>query len=155
MSGQAQRGPSELTTRVATAGDAPDLTRLNALFNDVHEEPAVLAARLADPQCVETPLVTEVDGRIVGFAGLRIIPSVFYPNLHAELTELFVEPGYRRRGLGRALIAHAEQLARGRGASQLVVLTAADNGPAQALYRSMGFDHEDLALFKDLRQARR
>jgi ribosomal protein S18 acetylase RimI-like enzyme len=140
-----------LTTRVATAADAPDLARLNAAFNDAHEAPEALAARLADPQRVETPFVAEAGGHIVGFAGLRIVPSVFYPDQHAELTELYVEPAYWRRGLGKALIAHVERLARERGASQLVVLTNPANLPAQALYRRMGFDHEDLALVKDLR----
>ncbi|MEW5985293.1 MAG: GNAT family N-acetyltransferase [Chloroflexota bacterium] len=138
-----------IVIRVATAEDAAELSRLNIAFNGVYEPPERLARRLLDPRRVETPIVAVVDGRIVGFASLRLAPSIFYPEPQAELTELFVEEAYRRRGVGRALVAHVEQLAREGGAAELLALTGRDNRPALVFYRALGFDPADLALRKN------
>lgn len=140
----------DLRTRIATITDAPDLARLNALFNGVIEDPSALAARLALPDRVETPILAFVDGRAVGFGAVRIVPPVFYSTPQAEITELFVEEAYRGKGVGRALMTHAEQLARERGAKHLLILVDAENDVAQKLYRGMGYQDWDLALLKFL-----
>jgi GNAT superfamily N-acetyltransferase len=143
--------PDKVTTRVATPDDAYELVRLNRAFNGVDEPPERLALRLCDLQRVEIPILAEVDGRVVGFASLRVVLCVFYATPHAELTELFVEPGYRRRGVGRALVAHAERLAREREAEKLVVLTGFTNLEGQAFYRAVGYTDRELAMGKTLR----
>jgi ribosomal protein S18 acetylase RimI-like enzyme len=140
--------------RVAVPGDAQELARLNAAFNEVYEAPEVVRRRLSDPACVETPLIALVGARAVAFAALRLVPCVFYPDTHAELTELYVEPDWRRRGIARRLIALAEQLALEGGAADLIILTGDDNAPAQALYRSLGYGDLDVALTKALRGER-
>jgi ribosomal protein S18 acetylase RimI-like enzyme len=140
----------EIAVRVAIATDAIELARLNAAFNGGEEPPGALADRLADPERTETALLAEIAGHVVGFAGLRISPGLFYAEPRAELTELYVEPGYRRRGVGRALTIHAEQMARAAGATELFVLTGFDNVEAQALYRELGFLDQELALRKEL-----
>jgi len=142
--------PDKVTTRVATPDDAYELVRLNRAFNGVDEPPERLALRLCDLQRVEIPILAEVDGRVVGFASLRVVLCVFYATPHAELTELFVEPGYRRRGVGRALVAHAERLAREREAEKLVVLTGFTNLEGQAFYRVVGYTDRELAMGKTL-----
>ena len=109
-----------------------------------------LSSRLANPHRVETPIVAEVDNCIVGFASLRLVPCLFYDTPHAELTELFVQEAYRRRGIGRALIAHAERLACEGGATELLVLTSFTNYEAQSLYHAMGYEDDDLAMSKTL-----
>ena len=140
----------QIVTHIATAQDAVDLARLNAAFNNVHDSPEAIAARLADPRRVETPILAEVDGQVVGFAALRLVPCVLYAQPHAELTELFVEAPYRRQGVGRALVAHAEQLAREDGADELVLLTDLDNADAQAFYRAQGYADTNLGMNKML-----
>ena len=141
---------NDITIRVAQPSDAPELARLNAAFNDVYEPPEVVRARLDHPERVETPLIAVVGRRAVGFAALRLVPCVFYADAHAELTELYVEPGWRRRGIARRLIALAERLAAEGGAGELTILTGDDNAPAQALYRSLGYEDADVALTKVL-----
>ena len=136
--------------RLATPDDNRDLAHLNAEFNEVHVLPAQLSSRLANPHRVETPIVAEVDNCIVGFASLRLVPCLFYDTPHAELTELFVQEAYRRRGIGRALIAHAERLACEGGATELLVLTSFTNHEAQSLYHAMGYEDDDLAMSKTL-----
>ena len=142
-----------IRTRPAESADAAglaQLVRLNSLFNGESNSAEQIAARLADPHCVETALLAEVDDRIIGFAALRVVPCVFFAEPYAEVTELYVEEGYRRRGVGRALVAHAEKLAREAGAQQMLILTDFYNSTAQSLYRSMGYVHYDIALCKDL-----
>ncbi|RYC32017.1 GNAT family N-acetyltransferase [Lichenibacterium minor] len=50
------------------------------------------------------------------------------------LQDLFVAPGGRGRGTGRALIAHAEEVARQAGCSRLYWLTHETNADAMKLY---------------------
>lgn len=126
------------------------LARMNAIFNGSTVSAEQLAERLADPHCVETPIIAEVEGEVVGFTALRVVPSLFYNAPHAELTELFVEAAYRRRGIGKSLIAYALDLARQAGAKEMMVLTGFDNHGAQALYREMGFEADDLDMDRPL-----
>lgn len=139
----------KLLIRVATAEDAAAIAHLNTLFNGSSEPADILASRLADPHHVEKALLAEMDGQVVGFAGLRIAPALFYPTPQAELTELFVLEAYRRQGVGRALILYAESLAQQSGAESLLILTDLSNGVAQALYHTMGYVDDALALRKE------
>ena len=58
------------------------------------------------------------------------------------LNDLFVAPGSRRSGVGRALLEHARLFAEENGAAGLMLETAVDNIPAQALYESLGWVRE-------------
>lgn len=138
-------------TRIATPDDAPALARLNTAFNETSDTPEQIAVRLRDPRRVEMPILAEIDGAAVGFAAVRVVPSVFYTEPYAELTELFVEAAYRRQGVARALLAHAEQLAQEAGATQLYLLTGIDNEDAQQFYGAVGYADYALALHKRLR----
>jgi len=55
------------------------------------------------------------------------------------LYDLFVRPGARRKGVGRALMERAAKFGRASGALRLTLSTAKDNRPAQALYESLGY----------------
>jgi GNAT superfamily N-acetyltransferase len=136
--------------RPAGPQDCAHLARLNTLFNGTDEPPAAYAARLADPNRVDTPLLAFLDEQAIGFACLRIVPQVLYPQPYAELTELYVEEPHRRQGAATRLLNFAEQLARQAGATELFILTGFDNHPAQQLYRRLGYAHGDLAMIKSL-----
>jgi ribosomal protein S18 acetylase RimI-like enzyme len=70
-------------------------------------------------------LVAEVDHVVVGFVVLlaRVVPEEPDEDQmpYAYISDLVVLPGYRRRGIGRALLDRAEALARSSGASILRV----------------------------------
>jgi cytidine deaminase len=137
--------------RTATPDDAPELARLNGVFNETDTPAELIAARLADPHRIETAVVAEIDGRLVGFASLRITTSPFYRKPGAELSELYVEPEYQRQGIGRALALYTEELARNKGVEEMLVVTGFDNSPALALYQSLGYRLDsDPALLKSL-----
>jgi cytidine deaminase len=141
-----------MIVRFATSDDAPEIARLNADFNETDTPADLIAARLANPHGIETILVAEVDGRLVGFAALRITTSPFYRDPNAELTELYVEPAYHRQGIGRALATYAEALARSNGVGEMLVVAGYDNPSALAFYQSLGYELDlDPALIKSLR----
>jgi ribosomal protein S18 acetylase RimI-like enzyme len=139
--------------RVATPADAGELARMNAAFNGVFDSAAQIAARMAACVEIEIALVAELDGQVGGFACVRVVPCMLYAEPYAELTELYVEPTFRRRGVGRALLASAEQLARTRGADDLILMTGVGNAAAQALYRSAGYDTYAVALNRKVGKA--
>lgn len=143
--------PSSPELRIAETADAPDIARLNLLFNGCSEPAEHYAARLADPRRVDTPLLALVAGTAVGIANLRLLAPVFYPEPYAELTELYVEEAYRRQGLGRALVEFAERLARQGGAQEMYILSGAENSSAQAFYRAIGYQADDIAFSKKLK----
>ena len=142
----------KVITQEATEDDLGQLARLNEIFNKVKETPEQIRERLARQDCGETPIVAEIDNQIVGFAGLRVVPMVFYEGAHAELTELFVEERYRRRGVGEALVCFAEHLAQARGAEELVLQTGRENRAARAFYSAMGYEEWHIVMGKTLGQ---
>ena len=113
-------------------GKAPDLT----LATDFIRE------RMQRRESVV--LVAERQGHgIVGFS--QIYPtfcSVAAARI-GVLYDLFVEPGSRKLGAGRALMRAAESHAAGSGLARLELSTARTNLPAQSLYESLGWVRDE------------
>ena len=104
-----------------------------------------------DPR--STLLVAEEQGQIVGFV-YAVIERDLPIYLHAEfavIREWWVEPAFRGRGAGRALIDLAvKELARA-GVCQLRVRTAVWDADVRALLRRCGFRAGTCEMVKDLR----
>lgn len=133
--------------------DAPELARLLEEFNGPPVDEAAARRRLRAARGIEHVLVAEPAGTprgLAGFVSVRMVPWLSSDRPYAEVTELFVRPRWRRRGIGRALLRAAEELARQRGAEEVLVLTGLRNHAAQALYRAAGFRDYALALRKRL-----
>lgn len=141
---------SKVKILIATIKDARDIAHLNLLFNEATDLPEDIAARMSDPNCVETVILAKIADKTVGFALVRVVPTVLYADPHAELTELYVMEEYRQRGIANDLIAFAEQVALQKGARSILVQTGDDNTPALSLYRKLGYEEYDLTLKKKL-----
>ncbi|MBX5468488.1 MAG: GNAT family N-acetyltransferase [Thermoleophilaceae bacterium] len=72
------------------------------------------------------------------WVGARAAPAPPVDSLYVDA--LATRPEFRRRGVGRALLAHAERQARQLGLAQVALDTAKRNAPALALYRRAGFE---------------
>ena len=98
--------------------------------------------------------VLEVDNVVVGFVGVltRVLPEEPDEDQaeFAYISDLVVLPSYRRQGLGRTLLQHAEAFARDRGAKVLRVGVLIRNRVARELYRKMGFTDYQVQLVKRL-----
>ena len=60
-----------------------------------------------------------------------------------NLNDLYVVPEARKRGVARALMAQAQQLAEETGAAGLGLETAKNNYPAQQLYEQLGWKRDE------------
>jgi hypothetical protein len=145
--------PKPAECREATKADATNLVPLfEAFYGQWFGEPVTSQAverRIAQARGVETFVVAERDGKLLGFASLRLVPSLD-STPYAELSDLFVAGPYRREGVGRRLLVFVEQRARERGADRLVLTTGLKNVDAQWFYRAVGFEDHALAMKKSL-----
>ncbi len=88
-------------------------------------------------------LVAEIAGEVVGFVAVlgrvpRDAPDD-EPIVHAYVSDLVVLPAHRGRGLGRQLLAAAEDHARSLGTRWLDIGVLWNNPEAARLYRRFGF----------------
>ena len=100
---------------------------LRALLGDAEDSRAQLDAYLHDGEV----LVARLGGAVVGH--LQLVDDA------GEIKNVAVEPSHRGRGIGRALIDRAIEVARGRGRSTLVVATAAADTGNLRFYQRAGF----------------
>ena len=97
------------------------------------------AGKLSMPLAV---LVAENDaGKLLGFAELSIrnYAEDCTTDRVAYLEGWYVVPGARRQGVGRALIAAAEQWARAQGCTEFGSDAVIDNEISAAAHRALGF----------------
>jgi putative acetyltransferase len=80
----------------------------------------------------EIRLVAELDGELVGIGALVLAES--------ELRACYVVPAAARSGVGSALVAEIERIARHHGLTQLELLSSLT---AEPFYRALGYDVEE------------
>jgi len=120
-----------------------DLERIRALFaeyeqdlpfdlafQNFQEELAGLPGRYAPP--MGHLLLAQCEGEAVGCVALRQIGEDL-----CEMKRLFVRPGFRGRGIGKALANAIVEQARRIGYKRMRLDTVLE--PAKGLYRSLGF----------------
>jgi mycothiol synthase len=90
-------------------------------------------------------LLAEEDGRLVGSCWTKIHRDT--DPVLGEIYVISVDPARHHSGLGRALTVAGLDWLAGQGVPVGMLYVDADNGPALALYRSLGFrpDHTDRA----------
>jgi GNAT superfamily N-acetyltransferase len=161
------RTVAPVSIRPADAGDLPELGRLGALLMRAHHSfdsrrfmapgdrpeegyARFLGQQLGDADAVV--LVAEQGGQVVGYvyAGLE-------PRSWKELREacgfvhdLAVTEGWRRRGVGSALVEAASAWLRERGAPRVMLWAAEPNATAQRLFEGLGFRRTMVEMTREL-----
>jgi ribosomal-protein-alanine N-acetyltransferase len=79
-------------------------------------------------------LVAQLDGEIVGYAGLSLADR------EAWVQNIAVRRDQQRHGIGRRLLEALLAEAQRRDAPAMLLEVAVDNGPAQRLYEEYGFE---------------
>ena len=141
--------------RQATLVDIDALAPLFDAYRRFYEQPGdvALAGRFLRERLESgesTILVAEADARVLGFCQLYPTWCSVAAARIFVLYDLFVDPGVRRGGVGRALMRAARDFGRSAGAVRLDLTTARSNTRAQALYESEGWRRDDVFLTYNL-----
>jgi ribosomal protein S18 acetylase RimI-like enzyme len=87
-------------------------------------------------------LVAEIDGELAGYLKLGRATPLESSRHVLMIRGLAVDPAHQRRGVGRALIEAAVDVAAARGVRRLTLRVLAPNSGARALYEACGFEAE-------------
>lgn len=100
-----------------------------------------------------TFFVAEDEGRLIGFISVFGLMPPFTPDEdpahYTFVSDLYVDPAYQGQGIGTALLAQAEALAKALGAPRIELATHATN-PALALYTHLGYRQRLVIMTKRL-----
>jgi GNAT superfamily N-acetyltransferase len=93
--------------------------------------------------------VAEMDGAVVGFAALQVVPLLERERPLCRLTALVVDEEARRPGVGRALLERVEDEARRLGCERLEVTSeSARREDTRAFYERLGFEERPRRFLK-------
>ncbi len=133
------------TVRAARPADLP---RIWELLNGLAEyerwqeyvtgTPEQLGVLLFGPSPIGEALVAERDGAIVGYALFYVRLSSFRTRTRLWLEDLFVEPGERGAGTGRALLAVLAAICAERGHDEVALHVLDWNAPSIAFSERLG-----------------
>ena len=135
---------SPVTIRDARRSDSPAIASLLAeLGYPVNE--ATFANRVAGmlgrgDHRILIAEAGEQGGVPLGVLSLHVFPVLAYDADLAMIMALVVTEGARGTGVGRLLVARAEDIAREHGATRLMVTTHVRRAGAHAFYERLGFE---------------
>jgi GNAT superfamily N-acetyltransferase len=137
--------PYGLKIRPATSGDVPlilsfirKLAEYEKLAHEVAADEMILRESLFGNSPGAEVCFAELDGTAVGFAVYFANFSTFLGRAGIYLEDLFVEPAYRGKGIGKALLAYIAKTAVERRAGRLNWAVLDWNQTAIDFYRRMG-----------------
>jgi len=133
------------TLRPAGPDDAPAIVALIrelAVYEKLEDQaiatPEDLLRHLFGDRPAAEVILAELDGEAVGYALFFPTFSTFRGQPGLYLEDIFVRPGHRGRGIGKALLTHLAGLALGRGCGRLEWSVLDWNEPSIGFYRSLG-----------------
>jgi ribosomal protein S18 acetylase RimI-like enzyme len=92
-------------------------------------------------------VVAEDGAEIVGMAAGHVVrPSTFSDQPAVELSNVYVRPEHRRKGVARALTSAVARFARDRGVPRITLRTFAQNDGALEAWRRLGFEPRAVQL---------
>ena len=98
---------------------------------------AIERAQSQAPSASSPVIVAERAGRIAGFCAGTVDASPVYEG-RAEIGSLYVDPAFKRQGLGRLLLDHVRALLLAEGAPGVGLGVVRGNDPAIAFYEAVG-----------------
>lgn len=155
---------SEYTVRPARKEDIDQISdlvlrlkKLNEEFDPLYtvrqEAPEIVRKYISDSINREDiiVLVAESSGRVVGVIRAEIRSRIFYePLIAGVITDLYVLPSFRRRGVGEALISSLTKILKARGIRLVSAEFPPMNKIAVEFYTSLGFKPLLYVFFKEL-----
>jgi N-acetylglutamate synthase-like GNAT family acetyltransferase len=140
-----------MTIRDAEPRDVPALARLlEQLGYPAAEEAVLRRLERIEASPADRLFVAELDGSVVGLAGVHVSPSLEHDRDAAKVSAIVVDEGHRRRGVGRALLDAVEAEARERRCALVFLTTAERRGEAHEFYRRSGWEETGRRFAKTL-----
>ena len=142
--------------RIATVNDAEQLNILNDEFNGESETSIDNIRNSLMNNKQEVVIVADEDDMLVGFVCVQLKKSFCYDEYMPEITEVYVKPAYRKRGLASEMITFAEAYcSKNYPLHQYELLTGQENLVAQTVYNKLGYvDDNELHLSKRVKTER-
>lgn len=143
---------AEILVRLASAADAEQLEELNNAFNGAGETSLENIKASLESNAQELVIVAEEEGALAAFICIQLKKSFCYDDCMPEITEVYVKPEFRKRGIASAMIAFAEEHCRKNyPVHKIEILTGQENSVAQTVYERLGFrDDGEKHLSKQL-----
>lgn len=130
--------------RTATLYDAEQLNILNIEFNGENEASIENIKNSLMNNKSEAVIVSEEDGILVGFACVQLKKSFCYDDFMPEITEVYVKPEYRKRGIAGQMISFAEDYCqKNYPLHKFELLTGKRNLIAQSVYQRLGYSDDN------------
>ena len=114
------------------------LAEYEKLSHEVVADEDTLRESLFSTNPTAEVLLAYIGENPVGFAVYFRNFSTFLGRSGMYLEDLFVEPAYRGRGIGKAILAHIAKIAKERGCQRLNWAVLNWNRPAIEFYRGLG-----------------
>ena len=143
-----------MTIRLATPADIPALLNLlrhvvpqmqasgNFQWDDTYPNAAVFGHDIAKGQL----WVVDIDGQLAGVSAITTDQEPEYVQVGWDISEpaivthrLAVDPAFRGKGVGKALLQQAETVAREQGIGRLRIDTNTQNQVTQKLFPAAGY----------------
>jgi aminoglycoside 6'-N-acetyltransferase I len=141
----------EFTVRQMGAGDRTIWAEMRvALWPDETPQAATeMTDGLLGDEDVWGLIAEATDGTAIGFAeiAVREYANGCDSRPVAFLEGVWVNPQFRRRGIGTRLVAHAEAFLAARGFRELGSDTQIDNGASQAAHLAWGFSETERVVY--------
>ena len=140
--------------RKATEKDAEQLGALNDEFNGAGETTIDNIRKSLMYNHQEIVIVDDDNGVLTGFVCVQLKKSFCYDEYMPEITEVYVRPAYRERGIASKLISFAEEYCNKHyPLHKYELLTGTENLAAQSLYNKLGYvDDSELHLSKRIKR---
>lgn len=141
----------DLTIRVAEMNDAAALAQLMCElgYETTKSEMQMRMERIAADDCYRT-FVAVLDGKVCGMIGTLACPSYEHNDPGGRILALATLGTMRRRGIGRALIATAEEDFAHRGIRRVALNTRLAREDAHKFYESLGYERNGWRFVKQL-----
>ncbi|GAC1672760.1 MAG: hypothetical protein NVS9B2_20790 [Steroidobacteraceae bacterium] len=160
----ATSGPPAVVIRRAAPADRASILelvpRLVAFGPPPWREPAAMSA--TDRKVIDAALSSSGDDPtvlvavsnadvVLGFIHLHSLTDYYTERKHGHVADLVVAASEEGRGIGKQLLAAAEQWARALQFEWLTLSVFHQNIRAEHMYRQMGFEPDTMRLLKPLR----
>ena len=140
-----------LSIRTATFRDATAIASLLAQLG--YQTPAEKLKPLLDQANSSFIYVAVLDKKVVGVMSLMYFDYLPSAEKYCRITTLVVDQALRGWGIGKALIAQAQQSALQQHCSVLELTTGLQRSDAHAFYEHLGFERVSYKYIKRLEKA--